>query len=530
MLDLVKDKRKLGATLILLFGISLVVYFIAWKERAAFDSDYTDTLIWAKAALDGKGVYNMGFWYAYVLPFSGSLLMIPFLLLFGVSYTTHVLGMITFSILFCVALYGCFKQLGFIYEQRAALTGLCAVLFSVSKTTRMIFWGHVIHYSLGLLFLWVGLLLISKVSLEDDFLKDRKQKVSLCLLFLWCFLCCNNGFSAVLFFVFPFIGALLLERFLDVNTKLNEKANLRLFFVCIGSLISSGIGFLSFYFGQRNLSKSYENYFATITPSRDWIWEGSDWMRNWVTLSTEILQHETQITSLRGITILLLFLFSLVIVLLPVAALFSYRKFQNKMMRVLLLSHWILFLATMLIYSVSPAKGTNWRMCGLYGSCVVLSAVYVMWLTGQKRFQRFGNAALCFLAAVALLIALLIAKIPSAYGENRYDRLTMVLKEHELSYGYGEFWSANVTTILSDSEVRIRPIVIQENGSYEISHYQSQPDWYEDQPEVNRYFVFLSNYEYEYAKQTLVKDSIEEIPFDEDGTILVFDYNVMGGK
>lgn len=526
MLDLMKDKKKLGATLIMLFGIALVIYFIACKERTAFDSDYTDTLIWAKAALDGNGIYNTGFWYAYVLPFSGSILMIPFLLLFGVSYTTHVLGMITFSILFCAALYGCFKQLGFTYEQRAILTGLCAILFSVSKTTRMIFWGHVIHYSLGLLFLWVGLILFSKLSMDENFLKDYKQKVYLGLLFLWCFLCCNNGFSAVLFFVLPFIGALLLERFLDVATKLNEKENLRLFFVCVGSLISSGIGFLSFYFGQRILSKSYENYFSAIVPSQEWIWEGSDWMRNWVTLSTEVLQHEIQITSLRGIITLLLFLFSLLILLLPVLALFSYRKFQNKMLRVLLLSHWILLFATMFIYSVSPAKGTNWRMCGIYGSSVVISAVYAMWLTGQKKSQRFGYTALSFLSGVALLIVLLIVKIPSTYGENRYDRLTEVLKEHELSYGYGEFWSANVTTILSDSEVKIRPIVIQKSGDYGISRYQSQPDWYEDQPEVNRYFVFLSNDEYKYVANTLVKDSIEEIPFDENGTILVFDYNI----
>ena len=156
----------------------------------------------------------------------------------------------------------------------------------------------------------------------------------------------------------------------------------------------------------------------------------------------------------------------------------------------------------------------------------MISAVYAMWLTGQKKFQRFGYTALSFLSGVALLIVLLIVKIPSTYGENRYDRLTEVLKEHELSYGYGEFWSANVTTILSDSEVKIRPIVIQKSGDYGISRYQSQPDWYEDQPEVNRYFVFLSNDEYKYVANTLVKDSIEEIPFDENGTILVFDYNI----
>lgn len=425
-INYLKNRGKIAATLFLLFGIGLVIYFIAFKERAAFDSDYTDTLIWALAALDGNGIYNSEFSYAYVLPFSGSILMLPLLPLFGVSYTTHVLGMILFSVLFCVALYGCLRQIGLEYEQRAFLTGLCAILFSVSKTTRMIFWGHVIHYSLGLLFLWVGLLLISKLSLGEDFLKDKKQKIMLSLLFIWCFLCCNNGFSAVLFFMIPFVGAVLLERFLDFNTKLIHKTNLHVFLISLGILISSGLGFLGFYFGQRNLNKSYEGYFATITPSREWIWEGSDWLRNWVTLSTEVVEHELQITSLRGITILLLFLFSLVIIILPIAALFCYKKFENKKFKILLLAHWILFFVTEFIYSISPVKGTNWRLCGLFGSCVVISVVFAMWLIKQEKFQRLGYTVLCFFTAIALLISLLIVRIPSSYGTNRYDRLTQV--------------------------------------------------------------------------------------------------------
>lgn len=152
MLQFAKEKRKFLATAVMLFGIGLVIFFIACKERTGFHSDYTDTLIWAEASLESGSIYNPDFWYAYVLPFGGSILMIPFLIMFGVSYTTQVLGMITFSLVFFAAMYGCMKQIGLDYEQRAITVGLSAILLSVSPTTRLIFWGHVIHYSFGLLF------------------------------------------------------------------------------------------------------------------------------------------------------------------------------------------------------------------------------------------------------------------------------------------------------------------------------------------------------------------------------------------
>ena len=165
-------------------------------------------------------------------------------------------------------------------------------------------------------------------------------------------------------------------------------------------------------------------------------------------------------------------------------------------------------------------------MCSMLGSAIFLSVVYTMWLIRQEKMKRFGYTLLSALAVFAVVITAQIVTIPSAYGTNVYDRLAEVLKEHDLSYGYGDYWYANAVTILTDSEVKLRSVTVNEDGTCEIYGYQSYPSWYEDQPGIERYFLCITGGEYEVLKDTLVKDSVEVIPFEETGYILVFDHNL----
>lgn len=517
------NRKRIFATFIMLLGIGVVIFFIACKERAGYHSDYTDTLMWAEASVQSGSIYDPNFWYAYILPFSGNLLMLPFVLLFGVSFTTQVLGMIAFALVFLAAMYGCMKQVGLDYEQRATAVGLCAILLSVSPTARMIFWGHVIHYSMGLLSLWVGMILISKI-ISDDHVKDKKKQIIYCsLLAIWCFLCCNNGFSAILLFTVPFIGAIVLERFLDVSTPLNDKASLHSLKVGALALFFSGGGLISFYLSQKKIYKSYEDYFTTLLPSSEW---GGSNFHMWTTLFTEYQSESVSLVSKDGIQIAYFFLMSIVIFVIPVFALICYKKYENRMMRILVLSHWVIVASLLFTFSISVARGTNWRMCSMLGSAIFLSVVYTMWLIRQEKMKRFGYTLLSALAVFAVVITAQIVTIPSAYGTNVYDRLAEVLKEHDLSYGYGDYWYANAVTILTDSEVKLRSVTVKEDGTCEIYGYQSYPSWYEDQPGIERYFLCITGGEYEVLKDTLVKDSVEVIPFEDTGYILVFDHNL----
>ena len=94
------NKTKLLSYIVLALGIIAVLYYIIIGQKSEFDSDFTDTVIWAKAMLTGNGLFDKSMSYAYTLPFGGSLLMAPFVAIFGMSYKAHVLGFILFFAIF----------------------------------------------------------------------------------------------------------------------------------------------------------------------------------------------------------------------------------------------------------------------------------------------------------------------------------------------------------------------------------------------------------------------------------------------
>ncbi|MBR6159414.1 MAG: hypothetical protein IKQ40_03850, partial [Lachnospiraceae bacterium] len=89
------------------------------------------------------------------------------------------------------------------------------------------------------------------------------------------------------------------------------------------------------------------------------------------------------------------------------------------------------------------------------------------------------------------------------------------------------FWtSANAVTVLSDGGIVVSPITIYPDGSYEVRRYQSEPWEYEDAPGADRYFVVVSDEDIDYAADTLGKNRIEEIKYQDNMYIWVFDRNI----
>ena len=103
---IISDVFGLGVLVLSLF----VVVFFIWKRcRAEYNGDYTDTLLWANAAVTSGHFYNPDYWYAYFIPFSGIPLMIPIVSAFGLTYFSQQLGMTVFALIFAAALFVFFK-------------------------------------------------------------------------------------------------------------------------------------------------------------------------------------------------------------------------------------------------------------------------------------------------------------------------------------------------------------------------------------------------------------------------------------
>ena len=202
--------------LLILLSFAVVVYYILGPAEGYFHSDCTDTLLWAQASYDSGKLISDNFNYAALLPFGGNLLMLPFIPIFGVSMTTHNIGMVLFAALFFLSLYALARSLGYNLAKTSFIIFAVTMVLSGSDKLREIMWGHIIYYSLGLLFLAFGLYLVNKTPCDRLLFADKthraKDIVLMAGLFVFSALTATNGIQSVVTYILPVVGALMLER------------------------------------------------------------------------------------------------------------------------------------------------------------------------------------------------------------------------------------------------------------------------------------------------------------------------------
>ena len=518
------NRKRTGALLLFIFSVLMVLYYILAKERIEFDSDFTDTILWAEAMLTGNGLFDHEMYYAYTLPFGGSLLMMPFVALFGVGYTAHALGFILFLAIFVFSLYKFFRSMDFSAEHTMIAASFILLLSLPTKDTRMIMWGHVIHYSLGMLFVIIAMAVYSGIDTGIPVFSKENRK-NLLLLFILTALFCTNGLTTILFFAIPFYGAVILERFVSIKDEILCKENRNTALISILGLGAGGAGFVLSAVVQRlsGVQTVYEELFKTIPMWQEWIWVFEERLRVMMVCMAGELPSETPMESTTGIRVMYMAFVCLIIIITPLVSFAAYKKIENKTIRIYMLAYIILLTSTLFIYDFSQARGTAHRMVGLYMTAVTVTVIFMMWLLRQGSLSRFG---------VVLAIILSIACVFSVYsvtalrGQNRYDSLVAVLRENGLHRGYAEYWSAQVTTVLSDADITVAPVLVSESGEVRPRMYNSRNDQFEPEDGIERYFAFFTAWEYEATRDTVCKDALEVIPFDEDGYIVIFDHNL----
>lgn len=514
------------SVLVLASGLLLAFYYIFAKEIVTYNIDYTDSLFWAAASADSGSLINYDYWYVYIIPFSGSLFMIPLVKLLGVSYLAHELGMAIFVVVMAAAVFFGLKALKETTARAAFTTGILLIAMNISLATRVIFFGHVIHYSLALTFTSVAFILLDKTGCLSEGKFTKKQWILYILLVVWCGLCCLNGSSALVLFMLPLAGALVLDRLLDKSeiSFLNVKVPLlRL----AGVMCGAAVGFLyKRYRITPFFDSSYEEKFSALLGHEDWLWKEQGLMTKFIILLTGSVYKDTPMLSGEGIIVMIRLVLGILLLLIPVAAIFFYRKYENRMMRLLLLDYWVLFILTYLSYGVSIVQNESWRLGALFGMAVLFDMVFLFWLIKQEFIKRFGYIALAYICVSMLTVPLSVYMLPGDPELNGYVRMAHVLEENGLTYGYSGMWGgACVVNVITDSRVRIAMVSYDDDGSYKIVRYQTQASWYEDQPGVDKYFAVVPNEKLENVKDTLVKNAVDSIPF-EDSTILVFDRNI----
>ncbi|MDE6731083.1 MAG: hypothetical protein K2J71_09955 [Oscillospiraceae bacterium] len=495
---------KLMASIgLLAFAVILIGYYTLFASRGSFHADTTDTIMWAQASYDAGKIFNPDFAYACLLPFGTSLIMTFLIPFTGVTMTTHVLGMCIFFLLFTGSMIWMLRQMDWQAGWIAATVFSVLMLCSGSTKLREIFWGHTIYYSLGVLFLFVGLgLLFHRINQENSFKNSGTSRKALILtildtvlIFIWFILTCMDQTIAVTIFAVPVILAVFCERFLDRKIKLCSFRNLDtiLLIILMSTGMCIGYGLTNKLAGD--ITAGYQEAYSAYSDMDTWMDNLLKFPTAWVSLLGATAVDGDPLLSVESVQSLLTIVTGIILFILPTAALLCYPKIQDRKCRILILAYWFMTGLILLGYVVGKLSVANWRLSPIVAMSALVSIVFLKWAVTQINLKRLAILLSIPVYVVACFNATVIAGMPiDNTSENYLYQIAGKLEELHLSYGYATFWNANSLTIITDSRIRCRDVEINENGFYQ-RYYQTNSNWYEDQPGQEEYFILLSDLE-----------------------------------
>ena len=528
-------------------ALSTVIYFITGPAEGYFHADCTDTILWAQSMYESGEVFDESFNYAALLPFGAPLWFIPLIAAFGVSMTAHVAGMVIFALLFLASTILLLRRMKQSYASACGISALLLLLLSSSDKLREIMWNHVIYYSLGLLlyFFLLALTFYAWDALERTEQKPLLRYLPLAGLFVLTLCTATNGSQMLVLTVLPVAAAVFLERLFDRETGLLSKRNIPPILLLSALVLGVLVGTVLLEFFLDGIKSNYATGYSKYSDPSEWAANADKFFMNFLTLLGMDAVKSDELFGMRSIVNLLRIGVALLLFVVPLIGLACYKRLDGRCVRVLTLGH--AFLLAFLFFGVVCGRlgAANWRLTPLIGSAVVTSSVLILEAWRHRKTAivtvRLGVLVLAALALLSAFNVKTIADMPADYGrDNELHRLTEALEKEGLTYGYATFWRSQSITLLSDSRVKCREILVDgdsKSPTYGLTtdHYQSSLRWYEDQEGVDEYFVLLSKYEYNQivlsdywvalSERALVRE------FEVDGFVVsVFSENIWGSE
>lgn len=540
-----KRLRAPGISEILGFGLLIlalgtILYYI-WGPSAAFiHSDSTDTIIWARSSLEAGRMFDPDFSYAALLPFGANLWYMPLLAAGGYTLKVQLWGLTVFLLLFAGAIYFMFRGLPWTRGGSAAAAGLSLLLFSGSEKLREIFWGHVIYYSLGLLFLALGLGLLFRIRGRAD-----KRLLFLILLGLLAAGAMTDGVQIAAVWLLPLLGGLFFELlasdgFEEWDLLWRRNAAHMLFLI----LCSIPGALLLLIMRRGGIQAGYAEAYSQWSKSADWAEHFRKIVPDFLNLAgAELRDGSVHMVSIRSIALMLLIVFSLIILFYPWISLFRWRRIKSENTRLLLLVHAVNSFLILFLYVFGKLAAANWRLIPLMGTGLWTSLALLGDEVCEAYRKKSGRGRLLWakpgprFAALALALLLMASAVPwyrmvslkpdHIKDFSREQNIAFMEKEN-LEYGFGTFWNANVYELLTDGRIKIRDINVNENGvSRRI--YQNKASWFEPQDGIDTYFLLLSDGEYQKLLESREWPSLEPLMQREE-TIGNFHFLIFGSE
>lgn len=508
-------------------ALATVIYYIIYPSEGFFHADCSDTILWAQASYDGGTLFNPDFSYAAMLPFGGTMLMIPFIGIFGVSMTTHHIGMVLFTLLFFASAWLLCRSLKFSLPMSFSAVGVLALTLCSSAKLREIFYEHVIYYSIAamIIFVLLSMLIRFRESLNNH---DSSKKLIFIVFFTVIFsaLSALDGMQVIATGIFPVLFAAAAEIFLEKNRKLLDKENIKSVYFCMVCGIATVIGMWLLTVLSNGITAGYAGAFSQYANMDEWLSNLGKFPEHWFALFGVDAAYGMGIFSVESILNIIRIAAAAIIAIVPVIALIFYKKFDYAS-KVLILSHFGVSGVIMFGYIFGILSAANWRLSPMI--CTGLMVCFVSFRAAKPHVLavRFSALAACVLVLLSAISVKTIAEMDKNGIENNEKyQLANVLKENGLEYGFATFWNSQAITVLSDSEVRVINTDINENGITPCA-YQTNKNWFSTQEGIDKYFVLASDYEVSILEQTddwyLFSSLVRDVIQIEGYKIFIFD-------
>lgn len=530
-----KDFCIIGIGCLIFF---MILYYVIFIAKGYYHSDCTDTIMWAQAAYDAGALVNHDFMYAGIMPFGGQLIMLPLVALFGVGMKAQIMGMTIFFELFVIAIIFMCRSLKFNGKWISVTVAFVLIILSSSAKLREIFWGHIIYYSLGVFSLMIGLAIIFKsINAEEDIdgkncreacgMILKKQKWLYMFLFIWTVFSSANGVQSMTLYGLPILGALIAERFFDFNTKFLNKKNLNRYFLTVVMILGIVCGLLLGKLVVGDVVASYADGYSTFSESGEWVDNFLQLIPEFFTLIGVKISDGMLIYSFDGILNLLRIICGIILLAVPVIMAFMYSRFEEVSYRIMILIHHFVAILLLLGWVFGRLSSANWRLSPMVATSAVLCIMFVRWILRYAKYKRPSAIIIIPVICMSLIVTKDMFTMEKQTQTNAgLNELAQYLEDNNLKYGYATFWYANIITMLSDSDVKVRTIKIEDEG-YMMRYYQTNMNWYENATGYSRYFVIFT--ESEYNEKYIDNGNYEE-PQEilECGNykIMVYDHNI----
>lgn len=522
----------------------MVLYYVIFIAKGYYHSDCTDTIMWAQAAYDAGALMNPDFLYAGIMPFGGQLIMLPLVALFGVGMKAQIIGMTIFFQLFVIAIIFMCKAMKFSNKWVSVTVAFVLIILSSSVKLREIFWGHIIYYSFGVFSLMIGLSIIFKsINAEEELFASedingknyreacrlilKKQIWLYMILLIWTIISSANGVQSMTLYGLPILAAVIAERFFDFHANFLNKKNLNRYFLTVVLILGIVCGLLLGKLVVGDIVASYADAYSTFSESGEWVDNFLKFFPQFFTLIGVDIREDMLIYSFDGILNLLRIVCAIILLVVPVIMAFMYRKFEEASYRMMVLIHSFVVILLLLGWIFGELSSANWRLSPMVATSAVLCIMFARWILRYAEYKRSAAIVIIPIICMSLIVTKDIFTMEKQTQTNAgLNELAQYLEENNLEYGYATFWYANIITMISDSDVKVRVINLEDEG-YVKRYYQTNMNWYENAKGYDRYFVIFSDGEYN--EKYLTNGSYEEpqeILVCGNYKIMVYDHNI----